>query len=107
MGGNRDPILKMCTQIFMCTGFQGKAKIPLESGSNLTAVLGGGSNGKTGVNVACCEGRKLEAKLLRIFSRVPFYGGGHFGKIWPHPSAIIKQQSRWDHSQTPLSKQAT
>ena len=44
--------------------------------------------GKQGVNVACCGGRTLEAKLSGIFSSVPFSGGGHFGKIWPHPSAL-------------------
>ena len=104
-GGNGDPILKRRTQTFTCTGSQGKAKSPRESGSNLTAVLGG-HPGKTGVNVACCEGRTLKAKLSGIFSSVPFSGGGHFGKIWPHLSVSAekpqgKQQSRWDHSPTP------
>ena len=85
-GGNGDCILKRHTQTFMCTGSQGKAKSPWESESNLTAVLGG-HPGKTGINVACCEGRTLKAKLLGIYSSAPFSGGGHFGKIWPHPSA--------------------
>ena len=66
-GGNGDPILKRSTQTFTCTESQCKAKSPRESGSNLTAVLGG-HPGKTGVNVACCEGRTLEEKLLGIFS---------------------------------------
>ena len=66
-GGNRDPILKRRTQTFMCTGSQGKAKSPWESGSNLTTVLGG-HPGKTGVNMACCEGRTLKAKPSGIFS---------------------------------------
>ena len=66
-GGNRDPILKRRTQTFTCTESQGKAKSSWESGSNLTAVLGGPS-GKTGVNVACSGGRTLEAKLSGIFS---------------------------------------
>ena len=61
-GGNGDPILKRRTQTFTGTESQGKAKSPRESGSNLTAVLGGHPE-KTGVNVACCEGRTLEAKL--------------------------------------------
>ena len=78
-GENRDPILKRHTQTLMCTGSQGKAKSPWEPGSNLTAVLGG-PPGKRGVNVACCGGRILEAKLLGIFSSLPFSGGGHFGK---------------------------
>ena len=70
-GGNGDPILKRRTQTFTCTGSQGKAKSPWESGSNLTAVLGE-HPGKTGVNVACCEGRTLKAKLSGIFSSSAF-----------------------------------
>ena len=82
-GGNGDPILKRHTQTFTCTGSQGKAKSPLESGSNLTAVLEG-HPGEKGVSVGCCGGRILEAKLLGIFSSMSFSEGGHFGKIWPH-----------------------
>ena len=63
-GGNRDPTLNRHIHIFTCTGSQGKEKTPQESGSNLTAVLGE-HPGKTGVNVACCEGRTLKAKALR------------------------------------------
>ena len=50
-GGNRDPILKGHTQTFTCTESQGKAKSPRESGSNLTAVLGGhpGKMGECGL----------------------------------------------------------
>ena len=40
-GGNRDHIPERCTQVFMCTGPQGKAETPRESGSELTVVLGG------------------------------------------------------------------
>ena len=86
-GGNGDPILKRHTQTFTCTESQGKAKSPRESGSNFTAVLGG-HPGKTEVNVACGEGRTLKAKLSEIFRSFPFSGSGHFGKIWPHPSAV-------------------
>ena len=70
-GGNRDPTLERCTQGFMCTGSQGKAKAPQESGSDLTAVLAG-SPGKTGVNVAYCEGTALKAKLSGIFGSLAF-----------------------------------
>ena len=70
-GGNGDPILKRCIQTFTCTESQGKEKSPRESGSNLTTVLGG-HPGKTGVNVACCEGRTLKAKLSGIFSSSAF-----------------------------------
>ena len=81
-GKNGVPILKRPIQTFTYNGSKSKAKSPMESGSNLTAALGG-HPGNTGVNVACCEGRTLKAKLLGIFSSVPFSGGGHFGKIWP------------------------
>ena len=70
-GGNGDPILKRRTQTFTCTGSQGRARSPQEPRSNLTAVLGG-HPGKTGVNVACCEGRTLKAKLSGIFSSSAF-----------------------------------
>ena len=83
-GGNRDHILKRRTQTFMCTGSQGKAKSPQKYGSNLTAVLGG-PPGKTVVNVACCGERTLEVKFSGIFNSMPFSGGGHLGKVWPHP----------------------
>ena len=46
-GGNGDNILERHTQAFMCTGSQGKAETPKESGLELIAVLGG-SHGKTG-----------------------------------------------------------
>ena len=96
-GGNGDPILKRRTWTFTSTESQGKARSPWESGSNLTAVLGG-HHGKTGVNVVCCEG-----KTLGNIQQLTFSGGGHFGKIWPHLSVSAekpqgKQQPRWDHS---------
>ena len=108
-GGNRDPILKRHTQTFTCTESQGKAKSPRESGTNLTAVLGG-HPGKTGVNVDCCKGRTLEAKLSGIFSSLPCSGGGHLGKIWPHPSASTEKPQGNNNpgriTALPLSKQA-
>ena len=82
-GGIRDPILKRRTQTFTCTGSQGKAKAPWESGSNLTAVPGG-HPGKTEVNVACFEGRTLKAKLSVIFSSCLSLEVTILGKIWPH-----------------------
>ena len=30
----------------------------------------------------------MEAKLLGIFSIMPFSGGGHLGKLWPHPLVL-------------------
>ena len=67
-GGNGDPILKRRTQTFTCTGSQGKAKSPWESGSNLTEVLGG-HPGKTEVNVACCG----EYSAAAVRWRWPFW----------------------------------
>ena len=45
--GEIQPPLKKAQTTFMCTGSQGKAETPLESGSNLPVVLEG-SPGKTG-----------------------------------------------------------
>jgi len=78
-GGNRNPILKRHTQTFTCTRSQGRARSPQEPRSNLTAVLGG-HHGKTGVNVACCEGRTLKAKLSGIFSSCLSLEGAILGK---------------------------
>ena len=105
-GGNRDPIPKRHTQTFTCTESQGKAKSPRESGSNLTAVLSG-HPGKTGVNVACCEGRTLKAKALgNIQQQCLSLEVAILGKSGStHQSAAEKpqgkQQSRWDHSPAP------
>jgi len=103
-GGNGDLILKRCTQTFTCTGSQGKAKSPWESGSNLIAVLGG-HPGKIGVNVACCQGRTMKAKLSGIFSSLPFSGKWPFWDNLAPPISAEKpqgkQQPRWDHSPAP------
>ena len=61
----RPPFLKGAHRLSHALG--PRAKQSLHS-SNLTEVLGG-HPGKTGVNVACCEGRTLKAKLSGIFSR--------------------------------------
>ena len=70
-GGNGDPILKRRTHTFTYTRSQGRARSPQEPRSNLTTVLGE-HPGKTGVNMACCEGRTLKAKLSGIFSSHAF-----------------------------------
>jgi len=72
---------------------------------NLTAVLGG-HPGKTGVNVACCAGRTLKAKLSGIFSSCLYLEVAILGKFGPTCQSAAekpqgKQQSRWDHSPTP------
>ena len=105
-GGNRDPILKRHTQTFTCTESQGKAKSPRESGSNLTAVLGG-HPGKTGVNVACCEGRTLEAKLSGIFSSCLSLEGAILGKSGPTHQSVLRSPRENNNPAPPLSKQAT
>ena len=63
-GENGDPILKRCTQAFVYTGSQGKAETPWESGSDLTAVLGG-SSGKTGGYCGSLWGKDIGGKTLR------------------------------------------
>ena len=68
-GGKGDPILERCKQAFMCTGSQGKAEAPQESGLNLTAVLGG-SPGKTGGDCGLLWGKDTGGKALgnqRVF----------------------------------------
>ena len=55
------------------------------------------------------RGRTLEAKLLGIFSSMSFSRGGHFGKIWPHPSALRSPRPNNNPggiTAPPLSKQA-
>ena len=86
-GGNRDSILERCTQAFMCTASQGKAETSKEYRSHLTVVLGR-SPGKTGVAVAHYGGRTLETKVSGKINSVCSCRGGHFGKIWPHPSGL-------------------
>ena len=89
LGEMETPFLKG-TQTFICTGSKGKAKPAQESGVDLTAVLGGHSE-KTGVNVSCCVGRALEAKLLGIFISMHFSRRGHSEKIWPHLSVSAEK----------------
>ena len=103
-GRNRDPILERHTQNFMCTGSQGKSKVPKESGSDLTTVPGGYV-----VTVAHCRGRTLEAKVLGILISVHFSRGGHFGKTWPHPSELRSPRPNNNPSgisAPPISKKA-
>ena len=96
-GAKGDPMLKRHTQIFTCTGSQGKAKSPQESGSNLTVVLGG-HPGKIGVNVAWCEGRTLKAKLSGIFSSHAFLWRWPF---WENLAPPISQLLRSPRANNP------
>ena len=61
--GNGDPILERCMWAFVCTGSQGKAEAPWESGLDLTAVLGG-SPGKTGGDCGLLWGKDIGGKGL-------------------------------------------
>ena len=61
-GAHRDSTPEKCTQGFVCTGSQGRAETPQESGSDLPVVLGG-SPGKTGCGCGPLGGRALEAKV--------------------------------------------
>ena len=109
-GGNRDPILKRRTWTFTCTGSQGRASSPEESGSNLTAVLGG-HPGKTGVNVACYEGWTLKAKLSGIFSSCLSLEVAIWGKSGPTHQSVLRSpranNNPGEITAPPLSKQAT
>ena len=67
-GGNRDPILKRRTQTFTCTDWvpgQSKVSIGIWVRPDCSSWR---TSWENGVNVACCGGRALEAKLLGIFS---------------------------------------
>ena len=102
-------------------GPRSKKQSPEESGSEVTAILKG-THGKTGVTVAHCRGRTLEAssRTLEAISRTleaisgiiismcsPI--GGHFGKIWHHPSGLRSPRANNNlggNIATPISKQA-
>jgi len=60
LGEMETPFLKGAHGLSRALGLRARVRSPWESGSNLTAVLGG-HPGKTGVNVACCGRRALEA----------------------------------------------
>ena len=102
-GGNGDPILKRHTQTLMCTGSQGKAKSPQESGSDLTAFLGG-PPAKTGGECDLLWGKGIGSKTLGNIHQPVFLWRWPF---WENPAPPIspekpqaKQQSKWDRSPT-------
>ena len=101
-GGNRDPVLERRIQAFMCTGSQGKAEAPQESGSDLTSVLEG-SPGKIGGDCGSLWGKDIAGKGLGNIHQqcvpleVAILGkSGPTHQHWPK----AKQKSRWDHSST-------
>ena len=109
-GGNGDPILKRRTQTFTCTGSQGRVRSPQEPRSNLTAVLRG-HHGKTGVIVACCEGRTLRARLSGIFSSCLSLEVAILGKSGPIRQSVLRSPRANNNpggiTAPPISKQAT
>ena len=109
LGEMETPFLKDTHRLSGALGSQGKAKSPWESGSNLTAVLGG-HPGKTGVNVTC-EGRSLKAKLSGIFSSCLSLEVAICGKSGPTRQSALRNPRANNNPggviAPPLSKQAT
>ena len=87
-GGNRDSILERHTQAFMCTG-QGKAETPWESGSDLTAVLGG-YPGKTGGDCGLLWGKDIGSKGLRNNHQHELLWGAILEKSPPPPASGLR-----------------
>jgi len=84
---------------------------PREYGSNLTTVLRGHPE-KTGVNMACYEGRALKAKLVGIFSSGAFLWRWPFWENLAPPVSKLLRIPRANNNPggiraPPLSKQTT
>ena len=109
-GGIGDSTFERWTQVFMCTGSEAKQKLYKDLGQTCLWFLED-LLGKQGMTTVHCEGRTLEAKVLKKISMNPFRGG-HFGKIWPHPSALRilspkeKPGKAGGNTDSPNSKQA-
>ena len=73
LGETETPILERCTQTFMCIELQGKSELPQESGSDLTAVLGG-SPGKTGGDCGSLWGKDTGGKAACVPLEVAILG---------------------------------
>ena len=101
--GEIQPPLKKAQTTFMCTGSQGKAETPLESGSNLPVVLEG-SPGKTGGD--CCSFWEKDSggkDLGNNHQHEPFYRL----TLWKNLALPIRaekpharQQTGWEHRPT-------
>ena len=83
VGGNGDPILK---RFSYALGPRAQQRLHRNLDQTRLQFLED-LLGKQGVTVVCCRGRTLEAKVSGITISVCSSTGGHFGKIWPHPSA--------------------
>ena len=109
-GGNRDPILKVHTDFLVhWVPGQSKVSIGIWVKPNCSSW---GPLGKTGVNVACCEGRTLELKLSGIFSSGAFLWRWTFWENLPHPISQLLRSPRANNNPCgitapPLSKQTT
>ena len=87
LGEMETPILRG-TQGFLCAlGSRAKQRLPRNQGRTCLQFLED-LLGKLNVTVAHCGGRTLEAKVLGIIISMCPFRGGHFGKIWPHPSGL-------------------
>ena len=65
--------------------------------------------GKQVAAVAHCGGRTLEVEVSGIFIGMNSPGGGHFGKIWSHPSGLRSPRPnniKGGNAVPPISKQA-
>ena len=106
----QDSNLGGCTQVFTCTGTQGKAVTPEEPGPELPVSFGG-SPDETGVNCGSLWGKDTHwwQKPQGIFKYMSSPGGNNFGiKTWPQQQPIgssagtsqAKQRTGWEHSPT-------
>ena len=85
--GNGDSTLERCTHTFMGTHPRTKQRLIRNLGQTCLWFLED-LLGKQRVTVAHCWRRTLEAKVLGIIISGNSSRGGHFGKIWPHPSML-------------------
>ena len=110
MGEREFPFLKSTHRLSHALGPREKQCLHRNLGQTLTAVLGG-HPGKTGVNVASCEGGTLEAKLSGIFRSSAFLWRWPFWENLAPPVSQLLRSPRANNNPggitaPPLSKQA-
>ena len=87
LGETETPLLKGAYR-FSCTlGPRTKQRLHKNLGQTYLQILED-LLGIHRVTVAHCVGRTSEAKVSGIIISVNSSGGGHIGKIWPHPSGL-------------------
>ena len=82
LGETETPFLRGIHRISCALGPREKQRLHKKLGQTYLQILED-LLGKQGVT---CGKRTLEARVLGIITSVNSLGGGHFGKIWPHPS---------------------